>query len=150
MKIAHLRQLLTAAELACIYIEDDAHRKRVSEAIATGAEELRRRWEATKLYKKTRPAQTTTRKLIREELRLAYHGVRLKRNGHWLVQPEHRTSWQLFARDDNEAQELLILDPPGRRRQECGCWHPHSDAAGVIDACILGQEQGSDESWTGY
>lgn len=34
-------------------------------------------------------------------------------------------------------------------RLACGCAH-HSDAAGVVEACMLGQEQGSDERWTGY
>lgn len=28
--------------------------------------------------------------------------------------------------------------------------HPHSQAAGVIDACELGQIQGADETWTGF
>lgn len=151
MKIAHLIELLKAAELGCLRIDDNAHRKRVSDAMAAALEEVRRRSAAAKLYKKTRPAQTTTRKLIRAELRIAYHGVRLTRSGQWHVQPEHGTSWMLFARDDNEAQELLILEPPGaRKRQACGCSRQHSDAAGVIDACLLGQEQGSDETWTGY
>lgn len=33
-------------------------------------------------------------------------------------------------------------------RLACGC-ASHSDAAGVVDACILGQQQAQDE-WTGY
>ena len=148
MKIAHLVDLLRAAELGCSAIEDTAFKSNVTVALATGMEELARRFAARKLYKKTRPAQTTTRKLIRQQLRLAYSGVRLTRAGQWLVQPEPGLSWQLFARDDSEAQELLVFDKP--QRQACGCRFKHSDAAGVIEACLLGQEQGADEYWTGY
>ncbi|MGI0133967.1 MAG: hypothetical protein ACREBW_03300 [Candidatus Micrarchaeaceae archaeon] len=35
-------------------------------------------------------------------------------------------------------------------KQACGCHHKHSDAAGVVEACLRGQTQGQDESWTGY
>jgi len=35
-------------------------------------------------------------------------------------------------------------------RQNCGCSHKHSQAAGVVDACELGKAQGQDESWTGH
>ena len=35
-------------------------------------------------------------------------------------------------------------------RQACGCSQKHSDAAGVVAACQLGQDQGRDESWTGH
>lgn len=44
-------------------------------------------------------------------------------------------------------------EPPKPRKRKprlaCGCAH-HSDAAGVVEACILGQEQGRDETWTGF
>ncbi|MBY0552040.1 MAG: hypothetical protein K2W95_32450 [Candidatus Obscuribacterales bacterium] len=44
-------------------------------------------------------------------------------------------------------------EPPKPRKRKprlaCGCAH-HSDAAGVVEACILGQEQGGDETWTGF
>ncbi len=35
-------------------------------------------------------------------------------------------------------------------KQACGCRHKHSDAAGVVEACLHGQAEGRDESWTGY
>ena len=35
-------------------------------------------------------------------------------------------------------------------KQACGCRHKHSDAAGVVEACLRGQAEGRDESWTGY
>ncbi len=148
MKIAHLVDLLRAAELGCSTIEDPAFKKNVVVALSAGLEELKRRSAARKLYRQTRPAQTTTRKLIRAQLRLAYSGVRLTRSGQWLVQAEPGLSWQLFARDDSEAQELLVFDKP--EKQACGCRFKHSAAAGVVDACLLGQSQGADETWTGY
>ncbi len=147
MKIAHLIDLLRAAELGCSSIEDPAFKNNVTVALAAGLDELKRRSAARKLYKKTRPAQITIRKLIRLQLRLAYSGVRLTRSGQWLVQSEPGLSWQLFARDDNEVQELLIFDKP--ERQACGC-RKHSAAAGVVEACLLGRAQGADEYWTGY
>ena len=74
--------------------------------------------------------------------------MRLTRSGQWLVQAEPGLSWQLFARDDNEAQELLVFDKP--EKQACGCRFKHYAAAGVVDTCLLGQSQGADETWTGY
>lgn len=35
-------------------------------------------------------------------------------------------------------------------KQACGCRQKHSDAAGVVEACMRGKAQGQDESWTGY
>ncbi len=35
-------------------------------------------------------------------------------------------------------------------KQACGCRQKHSDAAGVVEACLHGKAQGQDESWTGY
>jgi hypothetical protein len=150
MKVDHLAELLKAAELGAMRVHHPDQKQRLAEAMKAAMDELKRRHEARKRYRATRPAQTVTRKLIREQLRFTYDGVRLKRSGEWHVQGKPGMSWQLFARNDSEAQELLIFEKPGRKkRHACGCLH-HSDAAGVVDACLLGQEQGSDETWTGY
>lgn len=149
MKVDHLAELLKAAELGAMRVHHPDQKQRLSEAMNAAMDELKRRHEARKHYRATRPAQTTTRKLIREQLKIAYNGVRLKRSGEWHVQGESGMSWQLFARNDSEAQELLIFEEPGRKKHACGCLN-HSDAAGVVDACLLGQEQGIDETWTGY
>ena len=46
----------------------------------------------------------------------------------------------------------VVTSKPARKakpRLACGCAY-HSYAAGVVDACQSGQEQGRDETWTGY
>lgn len=88
------------------------------------------------------------REYIRAQLSLIYHKVRLSRDGQWHVQANPGTAWMLFALSDGEAEEQL--EPPGKGVQACGCRFKHSDAAGVIEACMLGREQGQDEYWTGF
>ena len=91
------------------------------------------------------------REAIREQLSLQYHKVRLTRHGEWHVQTAPGSGWLLFALSDADAENLL--DPPGvaqSSKQACGCRYKHSDAAGVVAACQLGQEQGRNESWTGF
>lgn len=48
-----------------------------------------------------------------------------------------------------EARKIAEPKHKARKRLACGCTQ-HSDAAGVVEACMLGQEQGRDELWTGY
>ena len=72
------------------------------------------------------------------------------------------TNWASIEKNTakciNETLEKLLTGvvvgkpapaPKRRRKLECGCSH-HSDAAGVVEACMLGQQQGQDETWTGY
>lgn len=61
----------------------------------------------------------------------------------------HETLDKLLSGVRVEAKQAAEPKSKSRKRLACGCAH-HSDAAGVIEACLLGQEQGSDELWTGY
>jgi hypothetical protein len=46
--------------------------------------------------------------------------------------------------------DTVAAEPPKRRRKlACGC-ASHSNAAGVVEACMLGKQQGQDERWTGH
>lgn len=56
---------------------------------------------------------------------------------------------KLLAGVQIQTVEIPEPKPKKRKRLACGCSH-HSDAAGVVEACMLGQEQGRDETWTGY
>ena len=108
MKLTHLLDLIMAAEVGCPELDDDCQRANTRLAIEAGYEEYRRRYSAKEIYRETRPAQTVTRSLIREELLNHYHKVRLNRLGQWHVQPAPGLSWQLLAQSDSEAQEHLI------------------------------------------
>lgn len=50
----------------------------------------------------------------------------------------------------DEIDKPIKSKPKTILRQACGCSRPHSDAAGVVEACIQGQLEGSDETWTGF
>jgi hypothetical protein len=150
MKTSQLITLAEAAEIALPLLEE-----RLSEdtkaAIAAAFLEVRKRLDERVLYRANRPSRTVRREAIREQLALHHHRVRLTRNGEWHVQTTPGTAWLQFALSDNDAENLL--DPPGPTRsfrQACGCRHKHSDAAGVVAACQLGQDQAQDEMWTGY
>ncbi len=108
MKLTHLLDLIMAAEVGCPELDDECQRANISLAIEAGYEEYRRRYSAKETYRKTRPAQTATRSLIRDELLTHYHKVRLNRLGQWHIQAAPGLSWQLFAQSDSEAQEHLI------------------------------------------
>lgn len=108
MKLAHLFDLILAAEIGCSDLENEFQRASTKAALEAAHEEYRKRRAAKETYRKTRPAQTVTRSLIREELLSHYYKVRLNRLGQWHVQPAPGMSWQLFAGSDLEAQEHLI------------------------------------------
>lgn len=57
----------------------------------------------------------------------------------------NRDAWPLGSVKPVEPVKLRKRRP----RLACECTH-HSDAAGVVEACIAGQEQGTDERYTGY
>lgn len=150
MKTSQLITLAEAAEIALPQL-DERLIEDTKAAIAAAFLEARKRFDERELYPASRPSRTVRREAIRTELSLHHHKVRLTRNGEWRVQTAPGTAWLLFALSDNDAENLL--DPPESTstfRQACGCRHKHSDAAGVIAACQLGQEQGRDETWTGY
>lgn len=59
-------------------------------------------------------------------------------------------AWTTEPKPAKPAPAPAKKSPPKRKpRLACGCAH-HSDAAGVVEACLLGQEQGADERWTGF
>lgn len=108
MKLSHLFDLIMAAEIGCEKLDCEFQRSNTKAAIEAAHQEYSRRRAAKEDYRKTRPAQTVTRALIREELLIHYHKVRLNRLGQWHVQPGLGMSWQLFASSDFEAQEHLL------------------------------------------
>lgn len=150
MKISQLMVLAKAAEIALPHLQEDVRVE--TEAVLEAAFlEARKRLSGREAYRASRPARTVRREAIREQLSLQYHKVRLMRGGEWHVQTAPGTAWLLFGLSDGDAEDLL--DPPvtsSGARQACGCRRKHSDAAGVIEACMLGQEQGADEYWTGF
>jgi hypothetical protein len=150
MKTSQLIILAEAAEIALPHLQEKSIED-TRAAIKAAFLEARKRFDGRELYRVTRPSRTVRREAIREQLALHHHKVRLTRNGEWHVQTAPGTAWLLFALSDNDAENLL--DPPEstwRLKQACGCKHKHSDAAGVVAACQLGQAQGQDETWTGY
>lgn len=147
MKTSQLMNLVKAAEIALPYLQEDV-RVETEAALAAAFLEVRKRLQVRESYRAQRPSSTVRRLSIREQLSLIYHKVRLTRDGQWHVQANPGTSWMLFALSDGEAEEQL--EPPNKGIQACGCRNKHSDAAGVIEACMLGREQGQDEYWTGF
>lgn len=150
MKISQLMILAKAAEIALPHLEAEL-RGEAEAALEAAFLEARKRLRSRDLWRANRPSRTVRREAIRQQLSLIYHKVRLTRNGEWHVQAASGSAWMLFAVSDTDAEELL--DPPLSRnsvKQACGCRRKHSDAAGVIEACMLGQEQGRDEYWTGF
>ena len=147
MKISQLMTLAKAAEIAMPHLQQEV-RVETEAALAAAFLEVRKRLQARESYRLQRPSRTVRREYIREQLSLMYHKVRLTRGGQWHVQANPRMSWMLFALSDGDAEEQL--EPPNKGIQACGCRNKHSDAAGVIEACMLGREQGQDEYWTGF
>lgn len=147
MKISQLIMLAEAAQIALPQLKPQL-KKETEAAVEAAFLEARKRLQSSDVYRASRPSRTVRREAIRQQLSLIYHKVRLTRNGEWHVQAASRTAWMLFALSDGDAENLL--DPPEYMKQACGCRRKHSDAAGVIDACLLGQEQGRDETWTGF
>lgn len=150
MKTSQLIVLAEAAEIALPHLQEESIED-TKAAIEAAFLEARKQLRVRDLYRANRPFRTVRREAIRTELSLIHHKVRLTRNGEWHVQAAPGTAWLLFALSDNDAENLL--DPSETTkllRQPCGCKHKHSDAAGVVATCQLGQEQGQDEMWTGY
>jgi hypothetical protein len=150
MKTSQLITLAEAAEIALPHLQGKSI-EHTKAAIAAAFLEARKRLDGRELYRVNRPSRTVRREAIRQDLALHHHKVRLTRNGEWHVQTAPGAAWMLFALSDNDAENLL--DPPesiSPLKQACGCKHKHSDAAGVVAACQLGQAQGQDETWTGY
>lgn len=108
MKLIHLFDLILAAEIGCKHIDDQHQKSNTAVAIEAAYDEYRKRQSAKQIYRRTRPAQTVTRKLIRDALLEHYHKAKLNRLGQWLVQPAPGTSWQLLAMSDLDAQEHLL------------------------------------------
>ncbi|MCA9801758.1 MAG: hypothetical protein KC777_07210 [Cyanobacteria bacterium HKST-UBA02] len=149
MKISDLMILAKAAEIAMPHLQEKV-KVDTEAAVEAAYLEARKRLSAREAYRANRPSRTVRREAIREQLSLQYHKVRLTRNGEWHVQAAPGTCWLLFALSDGDAENLLHPPPIANSRQPCGCRRKHSDAAGVIEACMLGQEQGADEYWTGF
>lgn len=150
MKISQLIMLAEAALAALPQLKPEL-REETEAAIEAAYLEARKRLQSRDVWRASRPSRTVRREAIRQQLSLSYHKVRLTRTGEWHVQAAPATAWMLFALSDSDAEDLL--DPPllsASVKQACGCRRKHSDAAGVIEACMLGQEQGKDEYWTGF
>lgn len=108
MKLNQLFDLTSAAELGADLVVGEYQRANTRAAITAAHTEYSRRLAARKLYRQTRPAQTVTRKLIRQELLTQFHKTRLTRSGQWQVLLAAGQSWQLIACSDLEAQEFLV------------------------------------------
>lgn len=148
MKLTQLMKLAEAAQIALPYLNQN-QKEEIEAAVEAAFLEASKRLQSRDIYRACRPSRTVRREAIRARLSLQYHKIRLTRTGEWHVQPAPGTAWLLFAVSDGDAEDLL--DPPAPSpKQDCGCRRKHSDAAGVIAACQLGQEQGRDEMWTGY
>ncbi|MBZ0189071.1 MAG: hypothetical protein K8F91_22690 [Candidatus Obscuribacterales bacterium] len=150
MKMSQLMILAKATEIALPYLGPE-FKEETEAALEAAFLEIGKRLKARDLYRASRPSRTVRREAIREQLALQYNKVRLTRDGEWHVQTAPGAAWMLFALSDRDAENLLELsESMESMRQACGCRQKHSDAAGVIEACRLGQEQGQDELWTGY
>lgn len=150
MKISQLVILAEAAQSALPQLKLEV-KEETEAAVEAAFLEVHKRLQSRDLWRANRPSRTVRREAIRQQLSLIYHKVRLTRTGEWHVQAASGTAWMLFALSDSDAEDLL--DPPllsASVKQACGCRRKHSDAAGVIEACMLGQEQGKDEYWTGF
>ncbi len=130
MKISFLLALAQAAEAALPYLQGSD--KDTKAAIEAAFVEASKRLKARKLYRASRPSRTVRREYIRKQLASVHHKVRLTRTGQWHVQTAPGSAWLLFALSDGDAEELLC------QPQACGCRFKHSQAAGVIDACLAG------------
>jgi len=108
MKLAHLSDLVRAAELGLTLLTESAYdRHRLQDAIQAAQIEESQRRAARDLTKAQRPARTVRREAIRQNLLKSNHKVRLTRSGEWHVQLAPRTSWMLFALSDSDAENKL-------------------------------------------
>jgi len=107
MKLLQLMRLTEVAELGLPLLDHDHAKQDARAAIEAAHLEARKRRQARELTRATRPSRTVRREAIREELSLAYHRVRLTRNGEWHVQSAPGTAWLLFALSDGDAENLI-------------------------------------------
>lgn len=107
MKLLQLMRLTEVAELGLPLLEHEHARQDARAAIEAAHLEARKRRQARDSFRASRPSRTVRREAIREALLLAYHKVRLTRNGEWHVQSAPGTAWLLFALSDSDAENLL-------------------------------------------
>jgi len=107
MKLSLLIRLAETAELALPHLQLDSARHDARAAIDAAFSEYRKRLQARDVHRRNRPSRTIRRELIREQLGVNHHRVRLTRSGEWHVQTCPGTAWLLFALSDGDAENLL-------------------------------------------